>query len=320
MRPTIKIVAGVLMALLINGILSELYRRGPAQRSSKAVWDAAFYEYPHDVELLMMGSSHIGMQVDARIMGPNAFTLSTPGESYIQTYYRLRYVLEHTDHPIDTVVLPASLHSFIVQQTTRMDVAPWPKYLDYWEIGAEFGERTNYALKFARNALVPYAGRFEDFVIEANDDWSVEETIEMQGTKFIPDREMDAETLKYLSAVRVRDHFWEGMKQQFWFDERVARYLEKVLDLAQEHDIRVVLVRTPLAEEYWRLANERIDVEYLDRRVADFIQGRSKVSYLDYYDLYFDRPELFFDGDHLGEAGSAIFTEHLARELEKIRD
>lgn len=319
MRLTMKIVAGIVLALVANGVLSDLYRRGPARSSGNAVLDAAFYEYPHDVEILLVGNSHIGSQVDPRRLGPEAFSLTSPGESYIQTYYRLRYVLEETEHAVDTIVLPASLHCFNVQQTQRMSGAPWPKYLDYWEIGAEFGERGGFAVKYLRDAFAPYTGRFEDFLIEPESDWTIEEVIERQGAKHFSDRPMDADTLAFLASQRVQTHFWDGMERRFWFDERVATYLEKILELAGEHEIRVVLVRTPVSRDYWRLASDRIDVAYLDRRLGDLIAGRAYVTLLDYHDLYYERPELFYDGDHLGETGNALFTEHLRRALDEIR-
>ena len=84
-------------SLILTRILQEMqYPNGP--------------EIPGDTEILILGDSHGVCALDPGIIG-RAVNFSSPGESYLHNYYKLRWFLKQ-EHSLKAILLPLDLHSF----------------------------------------------------------------------------------------------------------------------------------------------------------------------------------------------------------------
>ena len=70
-----------------------------------------FDVFGEEISILAVGDSHLQRGFDAVAADSRAFCYTSPGENWMQTYYKLRRVLE-SDVKVGRVVLSADPHSF----------------------------------------------------------------------------------------------------------------------------------------------------------------------------------------------------------------
>ena len=109
------------------------------------------------------------------------------------------------------------------------------------------------------------------------------------------------------------------LSPETYLDSSIAVYFEKILQLCQKNQIRVIMVRIPMSEEFYEEESRIVPVDKLYAAVED-IACRYSVydGTMDYHDLFFDHPEYFFDPDHLNIRGADLFTIRLVRDLGEI--
>ena len=90
----------------------------------------------------------------------------------------------------------------------------------------------------------------------------------------------------------------------------LVRVVERMIELAHRHGVRVIGVRMPLSREWLEAepvyADPAIDAAYRSLDV-DLV--------LDYRRMFASRPELFFDGDHLDKEGARLFSRILTSDI-----
>jgi len=106
------------------------------------------------------------------------------------------------------------------------------------------------------------------------------------------------------------------LSRESYFDPAIRVYFEKIMQLCQSHDVKVILLRIPMSKEFNEEEAKIVPVDKLYREVEE-IASRYPVyqEILDYHDLFEDHPEYFFDPDHLNIRGSDLFTTRLADDL-----
>ena len=106
--------------------------------------------------------------------------------------------------------------------------------------------------------------------------------------------------------------------------EDYAENIEKVsaiIDLCHAHRLRPVLITTPITDVLNAIYDEKTPEFFTTFRrfSADLCERYPDVPYFDYsHDETFSaRHELFTDGDHLNNAGAALFTKTLVADLRR---
>ena len=138
--PVIKALLFLAGFLLGSYGLSKVYTRIIMAHSICNRVDREFYRYDGRLEYLVMGDSHSQYGINPRVIG-HAFNFSTAGENYVQTFFKLRFILDHTDKKIETILLPLDVHSFSSFRAGRLGLTYyyWVKYIDYIELGRRHG-------------------------------------------------------------------------------------------------------------------------------------------------------------------------------------
>lgn len=308
MKMLLKIVVALALILVTNSLLSGYYLRYGVSRSAIRVLDEAAGAYPHPISTLFVGDSHMGRSVDPRVLGPDAYSLWSPGRCFVQSYYLLDVFLDETDHPVDTLVVAVSLHSFREFHLRKITEPPWPKYIRYGEVAKVFEKPAGFVWRRARATFMPYAGNFEDYFLMHRDDVTVEDVVALQGG--LPHRKVPppAEWTAIMATTRLDALFPRGPQP---ISEGYTIYLGRIVELLRARGAKVVLITTPVTRVYWEEAGAYVSYDAFYAAIA----RQSGAIYIDYHDLLFDRPELFRDLDHLNEAGSEVFSEQLKADL-----
>lgn len=93
-------------------------------------------------------------------------------------------------------------------------------------------------------------------------------------------------------------------------------WLEKIIKKLKKKNARIILITTPLQEEY----NSFFSKELLEKEFYSNIKKVTEKFNLEYYDFshrsdIFDKKDYFSDYDHLSEKGSKIFMSEIRRIL-----
>ncbi|MFP4118559.1 MAG: hypothetical protein ACLFTH_00730 [Candidatus Woesearchaeota archaeon] len=88
----------------------------------------------------------------------------------------------------------------------------------------------------------------------------------------------------------------------------------KTLAIAEEQNSTIVLISHPVSRFYDdQIQDFDFDREQFKHELFEAVEEEigDEYIYLDYYDIYFDKPRYFRDSDHLTSAASKIFTQRL---------
>jgi len=308
---TIRLLVFAVLLLAVNYTLDRAFKAFSIHSLLNNTMDKQFAEYEGTLTYLTLGNSH--NCINTHIL-ENSFNYGSPSESLIQSYYKLKYLLEKLGSRPEFLILQADISSFGPKSASRFEYNfYWKKYIDYIELAKIKGE-WDITAKWLEGKFFSYAGNYKDIQL------SILYRIKMKDLEmyrgFRPHRdfrnfaeETDRQKLAWSKANLI-------LSKESSFDPAVKVYFEKIVKLCQDHGVKLILIRIPMSKEFY---NEEIKIVNADRlyHEVDSIASRYPV-YLrtyDYHDLYFDHPEYFFDPDHLNVKGSDLFTTRLAEDL-----
>ncbi|NLY71609.1 MAG: hypothetical protein GX076_08070 [Clostridiales bacterium] len=259
-----------------------------------------FNEEPNTFDVIFFGSSHMYCSVD-----PNVFEEKTGLKSYVFATQRqplwitYHYILEalKTQSPEIIVV---ETHMVIEEEDymdegtnhTAIDPIPFSKNkIEMIKAAVPKGERRYYIFN-----IMKYHERWE----------------ELKETDYA--REYETETDPYKGYVRLTTAAIDidrqdisKVKEAKQLTEKNRYYLNKIIDLAQQEGIFLILLKSP--------SNATVEEKMYYNAVSEIAKQRG-VEYIDYNDeeLYkevgLDIETDFYDQRHLNESGMVKFVSH----------
>jgi len=309
----IRLLLFAVLLVVVNFALDRAFKAFSIHGLLNNMMDKQFSEYDGTLTYLTLGNSH--NCINTHIL-ENSFNYGSPSESLIQSYYKLKYILEKSGRKPEYLLLQADISSFGPKSASRFEYNfYWKKYIDYIEL-ARIKSEWDIPGKWLEGKFFSYAGNYKDIQL------SILYRIKMNNLEmyrgFRPHRdfrnfadEADRQKVAWSKANLI-------LSKESYFDPAIKVYFGKIMQLCQAHDIKVVLLRIPMSEEFFKEELKIVPAEKLYHEVES-IAYRYPVFLrtLDYHDLYFDHPEYFFDPDHLNVKGSDLFTTRFARDLEE---
>jgi hypothetical protein len=308
---TIRLLLFAALLVAVNYALDRAFKAFSIHGLLNNMMDKQFAEYEGTLTYLTMGNSH--NCINTRIL-ENSFNYGSPSESFIQSYYKLKYILEESGRKPEYLILQADISSFGPKISDRFEYNfYWKKYIDYIEL-AKIKKEWDIPGKWLEGKFFSYAGNYKDIQL------SILYRIKMNDLEmyrgFRPHRdfrnfanEADRQKVAWSKADLI-------LSKEGYFDPAIKVYFEKIMQLCQAHDVKVLLLRIPMSKEFYTEESKIVPADQLYREV-ETIASRYPVymRIYDYHALFFDHPEYFFDPDHLNVKGSDLFTGKLSEEL-----
>jgi len=311
-RRKLKGILFVLILGLLNWGLGRIYVGREMALSRIGQIERQFDQCRGQITTLAVGDSHMATGFDPRVLS-GAFNFALHGETYIYNYFKLKHILD-SNPQVRVVLLPLDLHSFSSWRADKeLPDFYWVRYANYLELGWLSHEPLKYLGKYIRGRFFPYLGELgavrgvprQDRVKRPARRPDVIQGLVVKTGTYDENREK-------LALRRVRLHFFGHQA----FDELVAHYFRKILELCAARGKTLVLVKFPVSEPYYRLATRRVAAAKIYRRADEMIRPYPNVRVFDYQKLFFDRDRLLFDDpDHLNEAGARILSLDIKRRL-----
>jgi hypothetical protein len=312
-RFAIRLLVFAALLLTVNFALDQAFKAFSIHSLLNNTMDKQFAEYDGTLTYLTTGNSH--NCINTHILA-NSFNYGSPSESLIQSYYKLKYILEKSGKKPEYLILQADISSFGPKSASRFEYNfYWKKYIDYIEL-AKIKNEWDILGKWLEGEFFSYAGNYKDIQL------SILYRIKMQDLEMYRGFRAHRDFRNFADEPDRQKAAWSKanliLSKESYFDPVVKVYFEKIMQLCQDHGVKVILVRIPMSKEFFTEESKIVPADQLYREV-ETIASRYPVyvKTYDYHDLYFGHPEYFFDPDHLNVKGSDLFTTRLSEDLNR---
>ena len=311
-----KLFVFVILFLGLNTCLNQVYNHWMYYFRLSRNQDKQFEVYSDTLKYLMLGNSH--NRINPAILG-NGFCYMTPKEVYLQTYYKLKHILEKTNKKPENILLSIDPVNFSPRAENDLTFdGYWRKYLNYSELAREYHD-PRYFLNWMIGNFFSYVGNYK-FVYMSVLFRKVDLHKIING--YIPARnyknfakEPNREALGFEIATIYLTSY--GKKSELG----ETKYYCKILALCQQYKIHLILLRMPMTDEYLKYARKMVDLDKLDRDILDVTRNHcNDFKVFDYRNEFHGKPECFFNADHINPIGATIISNKIKEELEKDKE
>ncbi len=313
-KTIIRFLLFLTVMVAVNFILDRAFKAFSVHNAINKTMDRQFEEYQGTMKYLTLGNSH--NCINTYILD-SSFNYGSPSENFIQSYYKLKHVLEETGQRPRNLILQADVSSFGPMIANRFEYnSYWIHYIDYFELARIKGNR-DVLDKWLEGKFMSYAGNYKDIQL------SIFYRIKVKTLEIYNGYRPHRDYRNFANNPNRQRTAWNKanliLSPDIYMDPSIAVYFEKILQLCQKYRINVMLIRIPMSKEFYEEECKIVPVDKLYAEVEE-IACRYPVydRILDYHDLFSDHPEYFFDPDHLNIKGADLFTEHLVKDLEQM--
>ena len=311
-----KIVLFLIPLLVVWGILWSYFSfYGNENHYSIFASDEAWEQAPDSFDYLIAGHSRPFRAIETDSLA-ESIKIGTPGESYLETYYKLTYLLEKDKKHFTHLILPFEKGTFKPNDFRRR--VYWSQYLDFWEIGRLRGQKNLYLQEYIMAKSFPFTAYFrqhyQGFIYRKSPSSNPHISINKNTDRFdLLSEEMQSKLIQ--KDIHI-------LAQNGLLDELAFEFLERTLRLTEKHNIQVIYLKCPLTESYSAsLDSLAIVQKYPESDLEVLVEGYKHVRILDFEKLFFGRDEWFSDHHHLNAIGRAKFSSVFCRDvaLQRLR-
>jgi len=256
----------------------------------------------NDIHTIICGDSHTQTALNDSII-PNSLNIAHSSEHYLYTYNVLKLLLRN-NRQIRTVILGFSYHNlssfyddylFDEDKTQYM----YPRYFTVLDAEAMSLLVSNNFGGFLTDLKNTYHGVYRHINARELLDYS------FIGWFYQSDRNYKNDSTV---SRAIKEHYFNDDQSMQGFSAFQLIYLDRIIELCRLHDVRLILINSPLSKEY----RARVPEEFIDR-FNEFAKSHDQ-QLLDYHD--FEVPERCWgDGDHLNSSGAKIFSAYIVESM-----
>ena len=305
----IKLLIFLVLLCAVNFAFNRYFKQYVIKNQDIFRKDIQFDNYNDTLKYLLMGDSHIQNGINPLIFR-KSFNFSSANENYIQTYYKLKAIIEKKNRIPEYIFLPVDLSSFSSFRTDRFKYDTyWVQYIDYFEL-AKIKKDRIYIDKWFIGNYISYIEGYEyayRFLLGEKSELILGYKPRKRDRSIFVDRIRNA-------RARVNLYF----KDYTYFDQDLVLFFKRILGLCSQNNIKVILIKMPVSKIYYNLAVSIVDKDSLNNNINKIIcKYPGLVRTLDYQKLFFDNPEYFDNPDHLNDKGATDLSRILNDRLNK---
>ena len=256
------------------------------------------------IEILVLGSSHSFFGLNPEYFSAPAYNMAHVSQTFSLDFELLKEFGPSLSQ-LRTIVLPLSLQSLYDIGEDLPSI--YRNYVLYYGLPNCKGWQYSYELQ-QPTAFRQAVSRL--FSLSKSSDFTVNSF--GFGTSYgTASKETSSGTL----MQTLNRHFGEGDRAVV---PEELKALSNILEWAALHRLRVILLATPVSDDYYSLVPKRIKEE-VDSIAKSYLSDTEKVIYLDWNQIdEFDQSD-FYDWDHLNNQGAKKLTILLDDALQRLK-
>jgi len=310
-KGAILIVIFLLIMISLNYFYIKIIEPRKQINRGEVEWQKYRKKLPNNIlDYAFFGDSHAGNGVNPEFID-NSYNFATSAEDYTETYYKIKKIIKE-GVVMKNIILEIDLHTFSDRIRTPEELFNelnyYKNFVSYKNI-SRLREENIAKIFLKSNFLI--IGKGEEFMFYLRGKMKLTE-IKLGWTTVEGDFSLKTEEAKRKIVI---GHFNYPPNL---FEERSFNYFLKILELANENNMKIYFIKYPLSKEYDNKIRKNgispeLFYEELFSRINNVIPD---YGLLDYYNVFFDHPEYFRDVHHLNYIGSKIFSEKIQKDLE----
>lgn len=319
LRKLALFLCGLALCLLAASVYFELRVR----RNDDFYRQVAEFRQP-DVQprVLLVGDSRMAVDIDPRLLPPSVYNFSYPGETLRHLYLRIKFALE-SKPSIEYVVLGLEDVLFSDARAVLRDATRQMAFADLVDLTEIYPSSPRFLLRHAVLHFLPLvnAGQrrraWEALLADLRalaTGRQAEAAVRLDcggGLRFLRRGRWQAMDTQRRSAVARSEV--ERLLGGSAANPAMHAVLDRILELARRHGVRVIGLRSPVSGSYLKAA-----YAYYDKSPLSFLDRERLYGLLDYETLFAGRTRSFYNADHLNPQGAAAFTERLVADLQRL--
>lgn len=293
--------------VLINEGIKLYFSKVSVARHKLIKADEEFYHCPDTIDYLIMGHSRPYAAINTEAI-PGCVQFCSGGETNIQTYYKLKQLLETSNKSINTIILPSGFPTYCLSKPElNINSFYWKRYVDYLELGNLADKKTIYTGIYLKAHLFPYYEypyiRLMLFFDELN----------MVIPKYAYQKASPLQKERIAISL-VNSQY----KNKELYSPVSFLYLKKTLELIAKHNKKIVFVKYPITLEYRNAMQDLANNTFINTHLPDSIirQFDQQIQVFDFSDIFDNHPEYFKDPQHLNKKGKEEFTRIIREKIE----
>jgi hypothetical protein len=271
------------------------------------------------LEYAFLGDSHVLFGLNPELV-KDSYNFADVGQDYVETYYIYNKILEKDKIQINNIVAPLDTHTFSNNIRTKERLFRQSTYYSRLVPAKDFIKlKDTNRLNFIINKTFPLLGNgnelfnlfFPPEITNTYYGWiSVSINFQSKNTK---QRNISTEK-------RINLHFPNSNVESL-INEKSFSYFKKIAQLSQQNKTSLTFIKMPISREYNnKIIEKNIQREQYYNRIFNELDNLNiKYKVLDYYKIFFNNPEYFYDPDHLNSVGAEILSKRLATDLENLK-
>jgi len=253
------------------------------------------HRLPKNINTIIIGDSHPKCALDAKLL-TNTANLSMDREPYMGSYYKIQKITK--DNPqINNIVLGFSYHNFssyyddfVLGDDSKVFTDRYIQLMSFSDYIRLLINRPK-ALKSLSCVLNPFKERYLKAIVY--------DSTGVQGFK--------RDSMKKRLALQFKGKANTGL-----ISDIQTEYFNKTVKYCKDKKIRLILVNTPLHEEYAKQLPGELK-KFFNEKLA-----KSGLDYIDMNEIEYDDRMYMPDGDHININGLKRGTEFFKEKLSKI--
>jgi hypothetical protein len=255
-----------------------------------------FAQENNEVEYFFVGDSHVKQAIIENEI-PNSYNFAVGGETFVESYYRLKDLIDSNQLNIKNIMLQTDVHVFFKKNESLFEEN---LYFEKFLTLKEMSVINN------KNLISMYIYRYSPIIGLGNMILRVYGNIFDEDTIILDDVELDMK-ITYFQTDHINSNEIE--------------YYFKIISLAETNNIPIILIQYPVAKKYHEeLIKQNIPyrTEYFPYILSLLDSKNKDLPLLDYYDYFFENPNYFIDSGHLKLKPAKIFSEKVLDDLQEI--
>ena len=255
------------------------------------------------------GDSHTQMDINPNMIS-FSYNFGSSGEDYVETLVKIRNMQER-NVTLEYAVLQLDMHQF--SERFRKEEL---RFTDKWFYARNYPIKDIAAAKEKNiiniwaSAHMPILGKGEEII---NYILSEKNTTDISKGWTNSSEDFSKRNQELIASTKIKQHFGEGLFEEKSF----SAFLESIKYL-QEKGVKIILIAYPVTNDYENLMTEKevSREEFYAVALSAVNNITTQYQLLDYHDVFFGRPELFADSDHLNYHGAEELAKLIASDLQ----
>lgn len=302
--------------LIVNLLTLEIFaRKVLLPYEDIKIKEDLFIEQNGEINVIGIGDSHVNYGL--YFHQNNGFNLGQNGVSTPIMYFKLKWALEKGEN-INTLLLQLGYHTFSTHNIHHGD-----RWIEYAHMIDEYVPAVlgTYPAPKSDQSTIFYSlqDKYSPIIHRTFFDFLKGEFSppDITGNGQLTNNEKwtdihETERNK-LTKNRVASHLYD----EDTINRNFVNWYKKILELAKKHDIEVVLISYPLANEYLDLIDNETERGF-QKLINDFTDSYN-IPFLDYRDVFLDSQEYFRDHDHLNFQGARKLGDLINQDLHTLK-